>query len=650
MPQVFHQNDPSSFNGHIDETNGSGFMGERFVKFHEDPDCLDPLGKFIDQVNRRPEAIAAIIEGEHVTYQELNRRANQLSHWLQGKGIGPETIVGVCLDRSISLVVTVLGVIKAGGCLLPLEPSYPRNRLTYMVEDCQPIMVLTQERYFDIFQKSVTSPIRINTIENNLTRESSQNPAILLRTGNLRVIFYTSGSTGQPKGVMEIYHKNISPSPSDQEQDPAQAPLLKVTSTDRMLVKCPISFAPFLWELMEPLFAGGTAILTRSGGEQDFSYLVRLIVNEAITILHFVPSSLRVFLEQPDMKNCTSLTVVCCSGEILPDMIRERFFTCLTADIFLTYAATEAPGATWIHLHRDNFRQPLKLDQQKTTKVYVLDSKGTPVPVHQKGELYVEASERIRGYFHQPALTAEKFVPDPFRSTPGTRLYRTGDLANHLPDGHFHVVGRKDQQVKIRGFRIELSEIEASLRQHPGVHDVAVLARKDALGDNQLFAYILPASDGPPDASLLRAYLRTQLPDYMLPALFIFLEVWPLTPNGKVDKQALPIPEAADRAKGTSYAAPRNVLEELLVEVWQEVIKLEGIGIHDNFFELGGQSLLATRVIARLRQALELDIPLRILFEHPTVAQFASVIDTQLFKAFPDRATDEPENFPNTNS
>lgn len=641
MPQASHQNDPSSFDGHIDETNVPGFMGERFVKPHEDQDCLNPLEKFMDQVNRIPEAIAAVIEGEHVTYQELNHRANQLSHWLQRKEIGPETIVGVCLDRSISLVLAILGVIKAGGCLLPLEPSYPRNRLTYMVEDCQPIMVLTQEGYFDVFQNCVSPPIRINTIENNLTRESSQNPANLLRTGNLRVIFYTSGSTGQPKGVMEIYHKVIPTSDSDQMQDPDEAQLLKVASTDRMLVKCPMSFAPFLWELMSPLFAGGTAILAPPGGEQDFSDLIRLITNESVTVSHFVPSSLRVLLDQPDIQRCTSLTSVCCSGEILPDMLREHFFANLNADIFLTYAATEAPGATWVHLHRNNFRQPLKLDQQKTTKVYVLDSKGNPVPVQKKGELYVEASERVRGYFHQPGLTAEKFVPDPFRSTPGTRLYRTGDLADHLPNGNFHVVGRKDQQVKIRGFRIELGEIEASLRQHPHVQEAALLSCKDSLEDNRLVAYVLLASDRPPDASLLRTYLRTQLPDYMLPALFIFLEVWPLTPNGKVDKGALPVPEAADRTKEASYVAPRNVLEELLVEVWQEVIQFEGIGIHENFFDLGGQSLLATRVIARLRQALELDIPLRTLFEHPTIAQFARVIDSQLANVFPDWPRDE---------
>jgi amino acid adenylation domain-containing protein len=639
MPQASHQNDPSSFDGHIDETSVPGFSGESFGQRPEDQDCLDPLEKFMDQVNRIPEAIAAVIEGEHVTYQELNRRANQLSHWLQRKGIGTETIVGVCLDRSISLVLTILGVIKAGGCLLPLEPSYPRNRLTYMVEDCQPIMVLTQERYFDLFQNSITRPIRINTIENNLTHESSQNPANLLRTGNLRVIFYTSGSTGQPKGVMEIYHKVIPTSDSDQMQDPDEAQLLKVASTDRMLVKCSMSFAPFLWELMSPLFAGGTAILAPPGGEQDFSYLIRLITNESVTVSHFVPSSLRVLLDQPDIQRCTSLTSVCCSGEILPDMLREHFFANLNADIFLTYAATEAPGATWVHLHRDNFQQPLKLNQQKTTKVYVLDSRGNLMPVQGQGELYVEASERIRGYLHQPALTAEKFVPDPFRSTPGTRLYRTGDLAKILSDGNFHVVGRKDQQVKIRGFRIELGEIEARLRQHPRVQDVAVLSLKDSQGDNRLIAYILHASDEPPEASLLRNYLLTQLPEYMLPALFMFLEVFPLTPNGKVDKGALPVPETADRTQWTIYVAPHNALEELLAKIWMDLLKVDQIGVHDNFFELGGHSLLATQVMARLRHILELAVPLRALFEHPTVAQLAKEIDNQLGNSFPDWPT-----------
>ncbi|HBP88789.1 MAG TPA: amino acid adenylation domain-containing protein [Nitrospirales bacterium] len=647
MQQNADQNDPSSGNEKVLKRESPVFMSDRSRDHSEDHDCIDPLKEFMAQVDRRPEAIAAVFENEHITYRELNRRTNQLCQLLQRKGIGPETIVGVCFDRSIPGILSILGVIKAGGCLLPLESSYPRDRLAYMIEDSQPVLVLTQERYFEVFENCDVTMIDFNSIERDLGRESCQKPTNRLKAGNLRVIFYTSGSTGQPKGVMEIYRKTVPPLDSEQGQNSAETQLLKVVSTDRVLVKCPMSFAPFLWELMEPLLAGGTAILAKSGGEQDFSYLVRLIINELVTISHFVPSSLRVFLDQPDIKDCTSLTSVCCSGEILADTIRERFFATLNADIFLTYAATEAPGATWIHLHRDNFQQPLRLDQKKTTKVYVLDSTGTPVPVHQKGELYVEASERVRGYFHQPALTAEKFVPDPFRSRPGTRLYRTGDLATHLPNANFQVVGRKDQQVKVRGFRVELGEIEASLGRHPCVHNVAVLSRKDSQGDNRLIAYILPASNGHPEVSHLRTYLRTQLPEYMIPAVFMFLEVLPLTPNGKVDKRALPVPEGINHSQRTTYVAPRNVLEELLVKVWQEVITVEKIGIHDHFFDIGGQSLLATQVIARLRQALDLDIPLRIIFEHPTVAQLANVIDAQLSNTFSDLLPDETEHFPN---
>ena len=624
MRQTSTQNDPSPSKAIGTETEDPSFMNKSFLDQPKDQDCLDPMKKFMDQVNQRPEAIAAVFEDEHVTYQELNRRANQFGHWLQHKGIGPETIVGVCMDRSISLVLSILGIIKAGGCLLLLEPSYPRNRLVYMVENSQPLLVLTQERYVEVFQHCDVTLVGVNNIENDLSGESCQNLATRLWAGNLRVIFYTSGSTGHPKGVMEIYRKDCPQSDSDQEQDSVESQSLKLASTDRMLVKCPMSFAPFLWELIQPLFAGGTVILAQSGGEQDFSYLLNLMINESVTISHFVPSSLRIFLEQPDIKSCTCLTSVCCSGEILSDTIRERFFATLNADIFLTYAATEAPGATWVHLHRNNFRQPLKLDQQKSAKIFALDSTGNPVSGQGQGELYVEASERIRGYFHQPGLTAEKFVPDPFRSTPGTRLYRTGDLAKVLLDGNFQVVGRKDQQVKIRGFRIELGEIEAALNQNPDIQEALVICREITPGDNQLVAYFIQVPQSSLNHLSLRRMLKNELPEYMIPTNFVKLESWPLTSNGKVNHRALPTPAVSRPDLETTYVPPRTPYEEQVAAIWRDLLSIEQIGIHDNFFELGGDSLLATQLMMRLRKQLHINLSLRTFFEQSTVAALAS--------------------------
>ncbi|MGD9851488.1 MAG: amino acid adenylation domain-containing protein [Nitrospirales bacterium] len=625
MSKTSQQHDPSPFSSQINEPNVSGIIPEWCIESHKNLDCLDPLEKFMDQVNQRSEVIAAVMEDEHVTYQELNRRANQLAHWLERQEVGPETIVGVCLDRSISLVVTILGVIKAGGCLLPLEPSYPRDRLTYMVEKCQPIMILTQEPYFEVFHDSVR-PIDINTLAHILTQESSLNPRPRLHKGNLRVIFYTSGSTGRPKGVMEIYPPIIPPSASDQEQQPVQESLLKVTSTDRMLVKCPMSFAPFLWELMSPLFAGGTAILATSGGEQDFSYLIRLIANESVTIAHFVPSSLRVLLDQSDIRRCHSLASVCCSGENLPDALRELFFAKLNADIFLTYAATEAPGATWVHLHRENFWEPLKLDQKKTAKVYVLDSSGAPVPVSQRGELYVEASERVRGYFHQPDLTAEKFVPDPFCSIPGSRLYRTGDLADHLSNGNFQVTGRKDQQVKIRGHRIECGEIETLLRIHPGIQEAVVLPRNDDFHNTRLVAYLITRKGSDLPNSVLREFLSRSLPSYMIPGSFVYLNAFPLTSNGKVDRAKLPNPDCQTSPVEAAYVPPRNTGESQLTKIWETVFKKSPIGVTENFYNLGGESLLAIRLCAEIERVLQKKIPVTVIFHAQTIERLAIVI------------------------
>ncbi len=603
---------------------------ESLLSQTDGPHYLDPLKGFSEKVFHAPHAIAAIFQDEHITYQELHRRAIQLGHRLQDQGIGPETIVGICLDRSFTQILSILGVIKAGGCLLLLEPSYPRNRLMAMVENSKPALIVTEPSYLRNFQDYDIPAITLNPLESDSRLKGGIHLRNVVGAGNLSSILYTSGSTGKPKGVMETYQEAAADSDPTCQVNSDETQNLKFVSHDRVLVKCPISFAPFLWELLAPLQIGATVVLAKKGGEQDFFYLAELITNEQITVGHFVPSSLRILLDQPNLANCQSLTAVCCSGENLPDTLRELFFSRLNADIYLTYAATEAPGATWVHLHRGNFRKPLRLNQEKTRTMLVLDSEGNQVSNPGTGEIFVEASKRIRGYFSQPALTAEKFVPDPFSVTPGARLYRTGDLANVLSSEHLKVIGRKDQQVKIRGFRIELGEIETSLRQHPQVQDAAVLSHQASLEDHRLVAYILPSAKEPPEAAPLKHYLQTQLPEYMVPSLFMVLETFPLTPNGKVDKRALPAPNLEAHFTRVPYVAPRDVLEEYLVEVYQEVLKTERIGIHDNFFELGGHSLLAIQMLSRLRDELNLDLSLRALFEHSTIERLAKEIEKRV--------------------
>ena len=629
MRQHSHPDEHANFNPHGDQPDAPAASSESCLGFSKPQEAFDPLAKFLNQVVQQPETIAVVFNQEHVTYHELNHRANQVAHWLQSKGVGPECIVGICLDRSLPLILSILGVIKAGGCLLLLDPSYPPHRLTYMVQNSLPSLLLTQKSYEDLFQDCPTTLIEFTSIQKNLSCKCSHNPASVITPKNLRVIFYTSGSTGQPKGVMEV-NRRPSQTPEPDEKQLAKGAQSTITSADRMLVKCPMSFAPFLWEVIEPLFAGGTLIMANPGGEQDFFYLVQLLANEGVTVAHFVPSSLRILLEQPEIHRCTALALVCCSGEILPDSLRDEFFTKLQADIDFTYAATEAPGAASIHLQRGNFKKPFSLNQKKSAKIFVLNSNRYPTPIEEHGELYIEDSERIRGYFKQPVLTAEKFVPHPFSSTPGSRLYRTGDTAKILSDGNFEIVGRKDQQVKIRGHRIELGEIESVLHQQPEVRKAVVMVWNDQQEAPRLVAYISMTEGYTFNQVAITQSLSQQIPSYMIPTFFVEMDSFPLTPNGKIDKKALFPAETITQRQNTPYCAPTTALEEWLVELWEEILSIQQIGIHDNFFQLGGHSLLATTCVARLREILEFSVPLRTIFDKPTIAELAQVIETQI--------------------
>jgi amino acid adenylation domain-containing protein len=581
------------------------------------------------QVERAPEAVALVFEGAQLTYGELNRRANQLAYYLQRLGVGPEVPVGICLERSLEMIVGILGVLKAGGAYLPLDPAYPLERLAFMLEDSQAPVLLTQQRLIEGIGETIRNPqsairnpvvVCLDTIRETLARERDENLTSGVTSDHPAYVIYTSGSTGKPKGVV-VSHRAICNHMLWQQDH------LSVTAADCLLQKTAFSFDASGTEFYLPLFNGGRLILPRPGGQQDSSYLVKAMIEHQVTILQLVPSLLRVLLEEEDFARCESLSRVICAGEALPAELQERFNLSLAAELHNFYGPTEAAidVTCWSYQHADG-RQIVPIGRPLgNTQVYVLDSARRPVPVGVPGELYIGGANLARGYLNRPELTAERFTPHPFSQEPGARLYKTGDLARYLPDGHLEFLGRIDHQVKVRGFRIELGEIEAALGHHPAVQEAVVLVREDVPGDKRLVAYLVADQELSP--SEWRGFLKGRLPEYMVPAAFVRLKSVPLTPNGKVDRRALPAPDRARPELERAYVAPRTPIEEKLSEIVAQLLRIERVGIEDNFFELGGHSLLATQFMSRLRNAFQVELPLRSIFEGPTVAELARAVE-----------------------
>jgi amino acid adenylation domain-containing protein len=439
---------------------------------------------------------------------------------------------------------------------------------------------------------------------------------------NLAYVIFTSGSTGRPKGAMNA-HRGICNRLLWMQEE------YGLTGDDRVLQKTPFSFDVSVWEFFWPLMTGARLVIARPEGHRESAYLVGLIRESRITTLHFVPSMLRVFLEEGGVEACGSLKRVICSGEALPHELQERFFARLPGvELHNLYGPTEAAvDVTYWACRRGDERLTVPIGRPvANTQMYVLDAQMRLVPVGVPGELFIGGVQVGRGYVGRPELTAERFVPDPFSQTPEARLYKTGDLARYLSDGAIEYLGRLDYQVKIRGQRIELGEIEATLDRHVGVGQSVVLAREDTPGDKRLVAYVVPHEQAP-SAAELKAHLSQTLPPYMVPAAYVFLETLPLTSSGKVDRNALPAPDGtACAARG--YEAPVGEIEITLAQIWAEVLRLERVGRQDHFFELGGHSLLATQVISRARHKFDLHIPLKMMFEEPNLAGFADYIAT----------------------
>ncbi len=573
---------------------------------------------FEEQARRTPHAMAVLSEQEQVSYRQLNERANRLAHHLVDLGVQPDDRVAVCVERGVSLVVGLLAILKAGGAYVPLDPSYPRERLQYMLEDSAPAALLGQAGTRHLLECQGVPQVDIDALD--ALGERLHDPRIeALQPGNLAYVIYTSGSTGRPKGVM-VEHRNVV------NLVHWSAQLFPQGADSRVLHKTPISFDASVWELFWPLCSGVPLLLARPDGQRDPAYLARMISEWRVSVVQFVPVLLQQFLDLPQSAACDSLTdIFCGGGELTPalaSLLRQRLprvrlhnvygptETTVDSSVWTLAAEQPVPGS-FLPIGR-----PVA-----NTRLYVLDAWDQPVPQGVVGQLHIGGAGVTRGYCNLPLAQAERFIASPF--VPGERLYRSGDLVRQHADGNLEFLGRNDDQVKLHGLRIELGEIQAALAQCPGVEHAVVMVRDDGPGGQRLVAYY---TGTPTRAEVLREALRSHLPDYMLPAFYLHLQSLPLSPNGKLDRQALPAP-GSEALPARIHEAPQGEMEQLLADLWRELLGVEAVSRHDNFFELGGHSLLAISLTARLRQeGIEADV--RALFEQPTLAGYAAITES----------------------
>ncbi|WP_375760789.1 amino acid adenylation domain-containing protein [Corallococcus exercitus] len=571
------------------------------------------------QVARTPDAVALEFEGSRLTYRELDARANQLAHALRKHGVGPEVRVGLCVERSLEMVVGLLGTLKAGGAYVPLDPGYPQERLGWMLEDARPPVLLVQERLLSRLPASDAKVVKLDTGWEDIAREPTTAPVPSATPDSLAYIIFTSGSTGRPKGAMNAHGPVVNRLLWMQSA-------YQLTPRDVVLQKTPFSFDVSVWEFFWPLMTGAKLVVAKPGGHQDPGYLKALIASASVTTLHFVPSMLQAFLDEPGVAECTSLQRVVCSGEALPLELKELCLRTLPgAGLHNLYGPTEAAVDVTFHACKANDgRRSVPIGRPvDNTQIRILDAELQPVPQGAAGELYIGGVQVGRGYLARPSLTAERFIPDPYATVPGARMYRTGDVARWLPDGEIEYLGRADFQVKIRGLRIELGEIESSLEKHPTVRQAVVLAREDRPGQKRLVAYVT-GKDAKPEAAALRSFLLERLPEYMVPSNVVVLERMPLSPNGKADRKALPAPEAGGTDPARPFVAPGTAIEQQIAQAWKDLLHVERVGLDDPFFELGGNSLLALQLHRRLTAELGVTLALTDLFQYPTVRALAA--------------------------
>jgi amino acid adenylation domain-containing protein len=569
------------------------------------------------QAALRPEGVALTTSDGQLTYRELNSRANRLARYLRGRGVAPGVLVGLCAERSPEMVVGLLGILKAGGAFLPLDPAYPLDRLAYMLEDSRAPLLLTQDRLVgglpaysgEILRLDADWPLVANYADDDLKPTATLD--------DLAYVIYTSGSTGRPKGVM-VPHRGV------RNVAEAQARVFALGVESRVLQFASLNFDASVFEIVLALGAGAPLHLATQESILPGSPLIKVLRDERINILTIPPSSLAV-LPGAALPDLHTLIVAgeACPAELVARWAHGRKF-------FNAYGPTEA--SIWATVAECADDQPTITIGRPilNTQVYVLDDGLEPVPVGVPGEMYIGGTGVTRGYISRPDLTAERFIPDPFATEPGARLYRTGDRARRLREGDIQFIGRVDYQLKLRGYRIEPGEIEASLLLHPEVREAAVLPRRSPSGETRLAAYYVSMPERSPEAAELRDFLRLRLPGYMIPATFSRLDALPLNGNGKLDRRALSaIGDNAALPADEPTDAPRNATEETLASIWREVLGVSRVGVNDDFFDHGGHSLLATRFVSRVNDAFDTNLALRRLFELPTIAALAEAVDAK---------------------
>ncbi|MEH2382481.1 MAG: amino acid adenylation domain-containing protein [Nostoc sp.] len=580
------------------------------IKYPQDQ-CIYQL--FEAQVERTPDAVAVVFEDQQLTYKELNQRANQLAHYLQKLGVGAEVLVGICTERSLDMIVGLLGILKAGGAYVPLDPNYPQERLSFILKDAQVAVLLTQARLVEAMPQHQAKVVCLDTDWLLIAQENKENSVTEVISSNLAYVIYTSGSTGQPKGV-QIPHSAL----SNFLQAMRQAP--ELTEQDTLLAVTTISFDIAALELFLPITVGARLeVLSREVASNGMQLSAKLTHSNA-TVMQATPATWQLLLAAGWEGN-HQLKIIC-GGEALPGHLANQLLNrcdCLwnmygpTETTIWSAACLVETVSSLVPISR-----PIA-----NTQFYILDQQGQLVPVGVAGELHIGGDGLARGYLNRPELTAEKFIPNPFGNKLATRLYKTGDLARYLPNGEIEYIGRIDHQIKVRGFRIELGEIETRLTQHPSVGEAVVVVREDVPGDKWLVAYVVSEQELTPTLSELRSFLKENLPDYMMPTAFVPMKTLPLTPNGKVDRKALPAPDSLRLQLETTYIKPQTDLEKSIATVWQKALRIEKVGIHDNFFDLGGHSLLIVQVHNQLRQIFPANFSMLELFRYPTISSLA---------------------------
>jgi surfactin family lipopeptide synthetase A len=576
--------------------------------------CVHQL--FEQQVDRTPNSVAVVFGNQSLTYRELDHRSNQLAHHLLRLGAKPDGLIGICVERGLEMVIGLMGILKAGSAYVPLDPAYPADRIAFMLEDAEAPLLITQSQLMEKLPRGASKAILIDSDSQEITKQNSQRPALNFDPENRAYVIYTSGSTGKPKGV-EIPHRAVVNFLTTMADQPG------IDANDRLLAVTTLCFDIAGLEIYLPLTRGASLEIVTRETASDGNQLRTKLITSGATVMQATPATWRMLLEAGWVGD--SKLKILIGGEAVPPKLATQLLE-RSGSVWNVYGPTETtiwstasrlePGLSAVTIGR-----PIG-----NTEIFILDKLLQPVPIGVAGELHIGGDGLARGYLKRPELTAEKFIAHPLSSDPKARLYKTGDLVRYLTNGNLEFLGRIDHQVKIRGFRVELGEIETVLRQHTAVSDVVVVAREDGAGEERVVAYLVPIHDAAPTTSELRAFLRQSLPEYMLPSIFVTLKSMPLTPNGKVDRHALPAPEQAELAPKATFVAPNDLIESRLVQIWKSVLGVRSIGIRDNYFDLGGHSLTAVKLMNRIAEVFGKTLPLATLLQAPTVEQLAVIV------------------------